>query len=286
MKIIILSICIFCSTFTKAQVINGGMETYTYTPYDTLPAHWAVKTYWGSLRGQTSDAHSGNYAFVINSWYYYGIDMLVNGNIENADMPGNWIKAGHEVTGKPDKLKGFYKYTETQVMDSAIAEVILKKWNTAKNRADTIAYGNSKLHPSESYIEFEVEIKDVIANVQPDSVVIKFTSHDPNNIGTLPNNANSRYLYIDDLSLVQPLGVSENKKDKSISCFYSNNELNILNKDVKKFTLGIYSTDGKLLLSKEIQEAETKINVSYFTKSVYIIKIKGEVNLQQKFFKD
>ena len=121
---------------------------------------------------------------------------------------------------------------------------------------------------------------------QPDSVVIKFTSHDPNNIGTLPNNANSRYLYIDDLSLVQPLGVSENKIDKSVSCFYSNNELNILNKDVKKFTLGIYSTDGKLLLSKEIQEAETKINVSYFTKSIYIIKIKGEVNLQQKFFKD
>ena len=61
--------------------------------------------------------------------------MLVNGNIENADMPGNWIKAGHEVTGKPDKLKGFYKYTETQVMDSAIAEVILKKMEYSEKQS-------------------------------------------------------------------------------------------------------------------------------------------------------
>lgn len=286
MKNIILSICVFfLPLLFKAQIPNSGMETYTFTTFDTLPTNWMIKSYFGSVRGQTTDAHSGNYAFVINSWYYYGYDMMVNGEIDNNDISHYWIKGGNAVNGKPDKLKGFYKYTETLITDSAIVEVILKKRNPAKSLPDTIAYGTARLHPTEVYIEFEVAIKDYSVGVQPDSVVVRFVSHDSKNFG-MPANGNSRYLYIDDLSLVQPVSINENKKDKSVNCFYSNNELNVLNKEMKKFTLSIYSTDGKLLLSKEISEAETRLNLSYFTKGVYIIKTKGEVNLQQKFFKD
>jgi hypothetical protein len=269
----------------QSQVINGGMETYTYTAFDTLPTHWSVKTNYGSLRGQTADAHGGSYAFVINSWYYYGIDMLINGTIEQADMPNQWIKAGHEVTGKPTTLKGFYKYTETLVTDSAIAEVILKKWNTLKNKPDTIAYGSTRLPPTQTYLEFEVAIKDYAVGVQPDSVVIKFTSHDPKNIG-MPAVANSRYLYIDDLSLVEPVGLNETIKNDGLSCFYANNELRILNKEMKTFTLNIYSIEGTLFLSREVSEPESTINISHLSNGIYLIKTNGKINMQQKFYKD
>jgi len=286
MKNYILTLLIVCFSLTgRSQILNASMETYTHTPFDTLPTNWMVKSYFGSLRGQTTDAHSGNYAFAINSWYYYGMDMMINGEIDPAYIPSYWIKAGSGISTKPTKLKGFYKYTETLVTDSAIVEVILKKWNTSKNRQDTISYGDARLHPTANYIEFEVEIKDIITTIQPDSIVIKFTSHDPKNLG-MPANGNSRYLYIDDLSLEHPVGINESKKDKSINCFYANNELNVSNKEMKSFSLSVYSTDGKLLLSKDIKEAENKVSMAYLPKGVYIIKTKGEVNLQQKFFKD
>ncbi len=286
MKTILLSALIFCFSFTSnSQILNGGMETYSFTAFDTIPTNWTVRSPYGSIVGQTNDAHSGNYAFAINTWYYYGYDMMVNGYIEQGDFLFNWMKGGTPVSGKPTALKGFYKYTETLVTDSAMAKVLLKKWNTTLNKFDTISFGETRLAPTNTYTNFEIALTDYSVGVQPDSIVIYFVSHDPKNFG-IPPNGNARFLYIDDLSLTQPVGIMESKKDNSVSVYYANNDLNIINNQGKIFSTSIYSIDGKLLLEKEINTTRAIIPVSEYNKGVYIIKIKGEVNLQQKFFKD
>lgn len=285
MKTFIVGFLLALSFTVNSQILNGDMEAYTFTAFDTVPTNWTVRSPYGSIVGQTSDAHSGNYAFAINTWYFYGYDMMVNGYLDQNDFLFNWIKGGTPVTGKPIGLKGFYKYTETLVTDSAMAKVILKKWNTTLNKADTIAFGEVRLPPTNTYTNFEIAIHDYSVGVQPDSVVIYFVSHDPNNFGIPPNN-NARFLYIDDLSLLHPVGINETQKANSVSVYNSNNELNIINSDLKVFSVSVYSIDGKYILEKEITEKKTKINITDLYKGIYIIKTKGEVNLQQRFFKD
>lgn len=287
MRAIIFIICICFALNTSSQIINGDMETFTITTNDTLPIGWKVDSPYSSVPGKTNNAQSGNFAFVINTWYSYAVAMMVNGNLAAGDFLSDWIKAGTPVTGKPTTVKGFYKYTNVVAGDSAIAKVILKKWNTLTHKPDTIAFGTSKLPPANSYTNFQVALTDYSVGVQPDSIVIYFMSYDYLKGTQLPCADNTcRFLYIDNLSLTQPVGIKESKKDNSVSVYYANNELNIMNRESKTFTASIYSIDGKLIFQKEINEANSKINVSDLSKGVYIIKTTGEVNLQQKFFKD
>ncbi len=283
--IFIISICFALTTWS--QITNGDMETYTVTTNDTLPIGWKVNSPYSSIPGKTNDAQNGTSAFVINTWYSYAAAMMVNGNLAPADFLSDWIKAGTPVTGKPTALKGFYKYTNVVAGDSAIAKVILKKWNIITHKPDTIAFGVSKLAPANSYTNFTVALTDYSVGVQPDSIVVYFMSYDYLKGTQLPCADNTcRFLYLDNLSLTQPVGIKESKKDNSVAVYYANNELIITNTESKKFSASVYSLDGKLILQKEISDIQNKINVPELSKGIYILQTKGEVNLQQKFFKD
>src|SRR6218665_294597 len=107
MKKLFFYLLIFClPVLCRSQLLNGDMENYTYN-VDTVPEHWSVSSHFGTLPGRTTDAYSGTYAFVINSWYYYNRGWLVNGSLVNHQFLFDWIKAGKPITNKPEGLKGF-----------------------------------------------------------------------------------------------------------------------------------------------------------------------------------
>ncbi len=293
MRVLIIIVSIFCLQQSfKAQISNGGMETYTITNNDTLPTGWKADSYFSTIPGKTNDAHSGSWAFIINTWYYYGVGMLVNGNLTAGNLLFDWVKSGAPITTKPTYLNGFYKYTDVVNGDSALVQVLLKKWNSSSNKIDTIGYGISKLPTTASYTNFSVAINDYSIGVQPDSVVIFFMSFDYlKNIagpGFQPPCQNNycRYLYIDDLTLSTINAIKENKDENKILLFYENNELNVINNKSKNIIIEIYSIEGKALMKKELSETKNKIDLSDLRKGVYIVKIPGEIYSNYKFLKE
>ncbi|MDO8998819.1 MAG: T9SS type A sorting domain-containing protein [Bacteroidota bacterium] len=271
----------------SAQLLNGGMETFTYTTNDTLPTGWMAESQFSTIPGKTNDAHSGSSAFVINGFYYYLPGMLVNGNLNPASFLFDWVKAGTPISTKPTSLKGFYKYTNVVSGDSALVKVLLKKHNTSTNKLDTIGFGIAKLRPEAAYTNFEVAITDYSVGVQPDSVVVFFMSYDYLK-GTQPTCVDNycRYLYIDDLILTNTVGIKENRRENEIDFFYSANEIHVINKNRKEVTIDIYSIEGKLVLQKEIIESENRIDCSELQKGVYFVRSKQLIGENYKFLKD
>lgn len=278
----------FLALASFAQLLNGNMENYSILPYDTVPEHWSVSSSYATVIGRTSDAHSGSSAFVINTWYYYGPGFMVNGNLESYNHLYQWIKGGTPISGKPAAVKGFYKYTEALAHDSALVQVILKKWNTVKNKPDTLAYGRVALAPVNVYTPFELSIQDFSTAVQPDSMVIRFVSHDLKNLG-LPPTGNCRYLYIDDVSLsysTTTTGMKEQAQQAPVSFYVNQQTLNILNPETKHFTLELWSLDGRLLSTKEVTAPEDQMDLLSFSKGIYLLRTQGDVFVKQKIFRE
>ncbi len=284
-KIFLLILCL--PLFYNAQLLNGGMETYTFTSNDTLPTGWMPDSYYSTIPGKTNDLHGGNAAFVINTWYYYSPGMLVNGTLNQGTFLFDWGKAGTPISTKPTSLKGFYKYTDVVSGDSSVAKVLLKKHNSTTHKFDTIGFGISKLPPANTYTNFEVAITDYSVGVQPDSVVVFFMSYDylkGTQLGCQNNYC--RYLYLDDLSLTNPVGIKENKKENDVFFYYSANELNVINKEKQQVSIDIYSIEGKLILQKKITEIENKIDCSEIPKGIYFVKSDGQSYSNYKFVRD
>ncbi|MDP1802167.1 MAG: T9SS type A sorting domain-containing protein [Bacteroidota bacterium] len=284
-KIIFYLFCL--PLLSNAQLFNGGMETFTFTTNDTLPTGWMPDSYFSTIPGKTNDKHVGNSAFVINTWYYYSPGMLVNGTLDQSNFLFDWGKAGAAISTKPISLKGFYKYTDVVSGDSAIAKVLLKKHNSITHKFDTIGFGVSKLPAAATYTNFEVSITDYSVGVQPDSIVVFFASYDylkGTQLGCQNNYC--RYLYIDDLSLTNPVVIKENKKENEVFFYYSGNELNVITKERKQIVLEIYSIEGKLILQKEITEVENKIDCTELQKGIYFVKTNGVAYSNFKFIKN
>ena len=84
--------------------------------------------------------------------------------------------AGEPFRLKPDALSGYYKYeSDAFIEDWGHAFVLLKRYDSVKQRIDTIGYGeNILLNPSREYRFFKVEIDYYNTELDPDSIVIAF----------------------------------------------------------------------------------------------------------------
>lgn len=182
------------------EIPNAGFENWDTT---NVLQNWSVRS--GNI-SQSTDSHSGSYAALIWTWYIYVSELLVNGN-----LPPNTYeihKAGTPTSVKPASLRGVYKYTDVAPGDSAVAIVLLKKYDTIQNKIDTIGYGIKLLGPVNTYTSFQICITDMQPSATPDSIVIAFSSSG----NFLKSSVNDikfcnggtgycSYLYIDALSL-------------------------------------------------------------------------------------
>lgn len=91
------------------------------------------------------------------------------------------ISGGTPFPYRPEKLTGQYRYqSESPIEDFGQAHVILKKYNPATGKRDTIGIGeNVLLNPSSDFKTFEVPIQYLVADVIPDSVIVFFYSSHP-----------------------------------------------------------------------------------------------------------
>ena len=264
---------IFISTTSHAQLQppNPGFELMD----DTLAQDWSVSDFGADL---SNLSHTGNNSIAVWNWYFYAEGFAVNGSLN-----GSWnlTKAGTPISDKPVKMTGFYLYDTTNTYsedDSALASVMLKKYNTTTQSYDTVGYGKIHLPATgNTYVPFEININDLAPGIDPDSVVVYFQSS-LNGFCSNASNGNCLYLYVDDLNFeFSPLGEDE-LENTDLGSVYPNpvSEQLMLDKLSKDVTL-IEITDitGKTWIRQEIGSFK-QVNINQLLPGAYIVNLYSE----------
>ncbi len=279
---------------TNAQTLsNPNFESWgTATTYaaDILPTNW-----WPFSCGtvmQTTDSYQGAFATRIQGWMGCGIapGVLVNG--QEPVVYCDFMGSGTPFTSKPSAISGYYKYTDVASGDSAEVTVILKKYNTATLKRDTIAYSTKTLGPSAGYSLFTVNISDLMPGVSPDSIIIMFNSSKYYMVDTITWNLPA--LYVDRINLPEtPMSISENSNSLVSSVIFPNpfSENATLTIDVEisqlnSSNLSIFDINGKKVMDLgSITSNIVQIQDKNLSKGSYFYQVKGNNQLitQGKF---
>jgi len=214
------------------------------------------------LRTQTDTSGNGIPTFLFSS----------SNNSYNPGCYEDFINVGQPFPYQPDKMLGYYRFRNDSLHmnDFATCSVILKKFNTTTQQADTIGYGIKHLTPtpSDTILEpFSVDINYHVSNVVPDSVVVIFHSTG----SQLPGGV----LTIDDISFDFSSSTQQIDEAPVYTIFpnpvgdylqiqspYSYENTNIIIRNIQ----------GQTVLQTNIK-AQKPIDVRDFASGIYIIQI-------------
>ncbi|MSQ79335.1 MAG: hypothetical protein EXR21_06630 [Flavobacteriaceae bacterium] len=184
MKLIInlLALSLTFSLESKAQTVYEDFEDWDTVPYPN-PKGWfssnAYSVFGGNPIGITrcDTAKSGSYALRIeskrnnlSSSYIPG--WVFNGNIDSAFKP----HFGQPCNIKPTNMNFYFQYYPVND-DTAGGYVLFTKWNTAKQKRDTLGSGGFSLEDyTPGFSLASAGIYYLPGNEVPDSVVIAFVS--------------------------------------------------------------------------------------------------------------
>ena len=278
----IFSILFIGNSFSQITVLNGDFESGT----DSTTTNWS--THIGSARTD-SFSNSGNYSMLCHNWYSYAEGQCVNGNVQTPNF--QWLKdGGTPFVQKPAYIEGYYKYDTTNTVsnnDSAVVEVYFKKYNNSLQTYDTVAFGIKHLPATDSaqgFINFQVNIIDLIPGTNPDSIVIRLSS---SSNGMCDASMECLYFYVDDLIAGFPLGIKSPIFTNNASIWPNpvENNLNILLNQNNNAITTVMDMNGKKILSKTIG-SEHKLDLSCLKPGKYLINLMGEgLNQTHKFIK-
>jgi len=285
-KIWIFVLAAFWTNSSSAQFQNGGFEQWSSNSFGT-------KIYpngWNNLENdysvQNTNPHSGNYALEVSVWYTYFKSEAIQ------IFPVNSRVSGYD---------GFYKYIDNlvkniqnnqNVPDTAIAWMIMTKWNSAVQKRDTIGIGKTSLFAASSYTPFSCVVQysnnaipDSATIVLDPSIVKRDTSANAiTYITTDPQSSTASYLTIDDIQINQTNSI-ENQIIEQLK-IYPNpaEEYIIISYDCA--LIKIVDMLGKNVFQGN-EPLNNKINISQLRSGVYFAYYLDESNQLkvEKFYK-
>ncbi len=294
--LIVLLITYLYTPFAIAQneIPNPGFENWS----GGNPVGWDTSnenilgTNFVTVTQQTSNPHAGNacarITTVTNNIFLVG-PVTMPGMVTLGELFIDFlnqtasITGGVPVSGLPKFLKGFYKYTPSNV-DSAFIGIGLTRWNGTS--ADTVGYAYKSFGGViTNWQEFSVPI-EYFSPDWPDTMNIVLISS--NNVPTAQNNGST--LQVDDLMLeysgvaVQDIGLDK-------QCFVyegSDNQLYIKTPGHMPSDIAIFSLNGTQTARLNNCNSDTnQIPVSNLQAGVYFAKITlpGNIVKTVKFIK-
>jgi len=287
--------CLSKVNIQAQTIVNSNFENWTPSG-NPAPFDWEEPTNWKSTNSQTewisagvrntSDSYAGLLACQLNSVFISGgwPSAMCNGNpnlIGNSftDPSIDIITGGTPISSKPNKIRGYYKFDNSNSLDSGYAIVILKKYNTTLNKVDTIGIGDFYFPEALAYTQFEITIYDLVPLVTPDSIILAFYSTNPKN--PQPPNFPSTGLVIDNLSLIYSTTSIENENNLNIEpLIYPNpaNDIFVVQfEDVKTYEVHLYNLFGQQVKSV-VGTGKTILNVTDFPSGLYYLKIAEQNN--------
>ncbi|MGD1846965.1 MAG: T9SS type A sorting domain-containing protein [Salibacteraceae bacterium] len=179
--------------------------------------------------------------------------------------------AGTPYTGAATGLTGMYQYTAGQAGDVALVEVWTKKWNTATQVSDTVAYGKVTLGPTANFTTFSLVLQTLLPGTTPDSLVVHILSSDS------ANAANNSVLQIDGLALDSSVtSVAETIVESELQVFPNpaNDEVTITVPQEAAGTLQLHNVLGKEVWATPISESTIPLSLADLPSGIYFLRWK------------
>ena len=289
LNVFLLSLLI-TSALAQTQITEGGFNNWTPNPANTYSEPsgdwWTTLNPLATLGGpvtvyQTTDAHSGAYAAQLETKLWG--TLLISGLLVSGDfiLAPPYIKNGKPFTDTPAKFKGWYKYLSING-DSAGIAAILTRYNSAEGQQDTVATAIGAITENVPvYTEFEMDFDYLIPGVNPDTIIIVFTSSGDG--GNFQGEVGST-LTLDDVSLEYPFGLQEYiMPEFTVEAFPTPADHRITFKfnteQAERLYCHVYSLNGQMMQSFSPDDAEHQLDVSSWPQGKYILQVYKDSNL-------
>ena len=249
---------------------GGGIWTTANRAVLLNPAIFKVTTF------KSEDAYEGNYSakIITDLAELPGNDILQTGALatgyfDELALPPTNLKDGIPFNGHPYRFKGYFKYLSVN-HDSCDVYSLLYKWNTVKNRRDTIAYAwkTDTIRVTE-WTQFDIPYK-YFSEEEPDTISIIFS---PSAAGDLFEGQVGSTLYIDDISLEFENGIEWKLMSEVVSKAYPNpsaGKVTIeISDEIRQGTVVIYSIDGNECSRKGFSGIKADIDITGFSPGYY-----------------
>jgi len=287
---VLLLFLLISPAIAQTQIPEGGFNNWTpnstSTYYEPAGAWWATLNPLVSIGAPVTvspvdDAHSGEYAAQLETRLWG--TLLLSGIMVSGDfiLSAPYIKNGKPFADTPSKFTGWYKYISVNG-DSAGIAAILTRYDTGKGKQDTVATAVTAITESASiYTEFEIDFEYFMPGINPDSIIIVFTSSGDG--GNFHGEVGST-LTIDDISLEYPFGIQESLLPEFITeAFPSPATTSISFKfntaQAEKLFCYVYSLNGQLMQSFSPDDKEYRMDVSNWPQGKYVIQVYEDSNL-------
>lgn len=187
--------------FENWKSFTTGENTY----YEPASGWWATLNILSNIGSpqtavRTTDVNTGKYAAKLTTglWGQLVMPGILLSGVFDFNAP-NMVIEGQPFTEKPEKFRGYYKYTSVDG-DSAAVFASITRYNTVEMKRDTIAEASfAVLTTVEEYTYFDLDFTYYLTDVEPDTINIVFSSSAD---GANFNGAIGSTLYIDDISLL------------------------------------------------------------------------------------
>lgn len=186
-----------------------------------------------------------------------------------------YLQYGFADTIRHTALNFYSKYTPSGT-DTGYAFVYLLKRNGAVR--DTIANGIQKITSSGSWVLSTVTLNYLVPVTKPDTTVIVFSSS-----GYINPQVGST-LYVDDVSFINPVGISDNRAIADQILVYPNPASNLIyfsakTEYVMEIEIELSDMMGRKLESFPVKNKNTgTINIENLSPGIYFYKILGKNN--------
>jgi hypothetical protein len=272
------------SAMAQTQIPEGGFNNWT--PNSTNVYFEPTGGWWTSLNSlatlggpvtlsQTTDAHSGEFAALMETKLWGDLllaGLLVSGNFI---LEEPFIQNGQPFTDSPSKFKGWYKYTPVSG-DSAGVAAILTRYNTGAGQQDTIAIARRAIEENvQTYTEFEIAFDYLITGVEPDTLIIVFTSSGDG--GNFNGEVGSTFI-VDDISLEYTTGLLESLLPEIDVKAYPTPAADHVTFTFdtprpEKLLCEVYTLDGRFIQSFSPNNKEHLMDVSSLPRGKYILQV-------------
>ncbi|MFH2094240.1 MAG: T9SS type A sorting domain-containing protein, partial [Bacteroidota bacterium] len=190
---------------------------------------------------------------------------------------------GIATTNRPEKFRGYYKYTPGG-SDSCVIYVTVTKWNTGLNMQDTIGQAMLKSGSVPNWTLFEIPINYNTGDV-PDSCNVFFSSSDDANM------ADGSILRVDSVSFTGSVPVGKISASRESDIYIYPNpatdqlSINFSLHQPYSAEIKLYNAIGKVVYSKSITNAKqhfTKLDVSSLPAGLYFVEVVNGSNRNVK----